>query len=210
MRRLTIIRHAETAFNRAGIAQGHIDVPLDEIGHAQAKELANTLVGLGLEYVFCSDLLRAKQTLDPLLQRISIPVEFTPLLRERKFGVFEGMVWAEVKTQFPEAYAGIQNMDTPDFVFGGCESHAQLERRVSQALTQIKACRQDHVAALTHGGTIRTFLKVLGFKELAQTVAIQNTAVTTVAFEGDQVKIETTTLYTKTDASIEGDTKLAV
>ena len=38
MRRLVLLRHGRTAWNDSGRAQGHTDVPLDEVGAAQAVE----------------------------------------------------------------------------------------------------------------------------------------------------------------------------
>ena len=62
MRRLVLLRHGRTEWNDTGRAQGHADVPLDEVGEAQAKAVAPVLAALAPVAVWSSDLVRAAGT----------------------------------------------------------------------------------------------------------------------------------------------------
>ncbi|RMG05211.1 MAG: histidine phosphatase family protein, partial [Acidobacteria bacterium] len=45
-----LIRHGETDWNMQGRWQGHVDVPLNEIGYRQARLLANRLARDGVKF----------------------------------------------------------------------------------------------------------------------------------------------------------------
>ena len=57
-----VVRHGETELNAENAYRGWADVPLDENGRKQAKEAAEYLKGKGIRMVYCSDLVRAKET----------------------------------------------------------------------------------------------------------------------------------------------------
>ncbi len=64
-----LARHGQTAYNHAGRFQGHLPVPLDETGVAQAHDLAERARGHGFTALWCSPLLRARQTADIVAAR---------------------------------------------------------------------------------------------------------------------------------------------
>lgn len=101
-RRIWLVRHGRTAFNREGKAQGHTDVPLDEVGESQAKSLCRYLDTLPVSHAVTSDLARARQTLAPLA-RGDWTVEAWPELRERSFGEWEGMRFDEIRPLLKES-----------------------------------------------------------------------------------------------------------
>jgi hypothetical protein len=65
---LILIRHGETAWNRELRFQGHADVPLNDIGHEQARRLGLRLAGETVQHILSSDLMRAQQTAAPAAQ----------------------------------------------------------------------------------------------------------------------------------------------
>jgi broad specificity phosphatase PhoE len=95
-RRLWLVRHGRTAYNLEGRAQGHTDVPLDEVGDEQARRLCRYLDGLPAREAVTSDMARARQTLAHL-GRGDWTLESTPELRERSFGEWEGMRFDEIR-----------------------------------------------------------------------------------------------------------------
>ena len=104
-RRIIIWRHGRTAWNLAGRVQGQTDVPLDDIGREQAREAAARLASLQPTRIVTSDLSRARETADELGQLTGLTVETDVRLRERSFGVREGLTMTEAWEQFPEHMA---------------------------------------------------------------------------------------------------------
>lgn len=93
---LYIARHGETVENAARIVQGHLDGTLSPTGIRQAQELGSHLKDEGIEFILCGDLGRQKQTSDEIRRYVPVPVEYTPLLRERGGGNLEGKSYQEL------------------------------------------------------------------------------------------------------------------
>ena len=58
--KLYIARHGQTLWNVENRVSGRTDIPLTEVGLAQAKLLADSAVGKGIEVILASPLLRAR------------------------------------------------------------------------------------------------------------------------------------------------------
>ena len=133
--RLVLIRHGETAWNRATRIQGHTDIPLSPLGLAQAERLAEALADEPLAAIYASDLSRARQTADALARVHELPVRLDAGLRERAFGRFEGLSWDEIAQDFPEDAARWRRRE-PDFAVGGGESLNSFSARCLDAQPQ--------------------------------------------------------------------------
>lgn len=94
--RLYLVRHGQTAWNAEEKAQGHTDIPLDDKGLRQAACLADAFRDVPLNLILSSDLLRSLKTAEAVAVAHNVPIESTPLLRERSFGVWEGLPYAEI------------------------------------------------------------------------------------------------------------------
>src|SRR5512134_3367418 len=97
MTMLWLIRHGETSWNAEGRVQGQTDVPLSDVGHSQARALADRLAGRSFGALYSSDLQRVTQTALPVSQTLGLPIRAEPRLRERHYGMFETLTYAEVK-----------------------------------------------------------------------------------------------------------------
>src|SRR5690554_1714781 len=87
------LRHGRTSANHLGIVQGQKDVPLDEVGRAQAQAAAGKLreAGIRPRRIIASDLSRAAETARILAGGLGMKVEtYDPALRERHFGQLQG------------------------------------------------------------------------------------------------------------------------
>jgi probable phosphoglycerate mutase len=84
--RLVLLRHGRTEWNDAGRAQGHADVPLDEVGLAQAKEVAPVLAALRPVALWSSDLARAARTAEVVGAEARLEPVLDPRLREFDIG----------------------------------------------------------------------------------------------------------------------------
>ncbi|XP_017160674.1 probable fructose-2,6-bisphosphatase TIGAR A [Poecilia reticulata] len=92
---LTLVRHGETEYNKAGLLQGQaVDSSLSETGRQQAAAAGSDLRDVGFSNVFSSDMRRAQQTAEKIMQQNSsclrLQMVCDPLLKERSFGVAEG------------------------------------------------------------------------------------------------------------------------
>ncbi|EEF22144.1 phosphoglycerate mutase, putative, partial [Ricinus communis] len=56
------IRHGETAWNREGRLQGHLNLPLNALGERQAERLGAALADEPIDAIYSSDLDRAAVT----------------------------------------------------------------------------------------------------------------------------------------------------
>jgi len=93
------LRHGQTAWNVEGRFQGHTDIPLNDLGRAQAYDAAERLATCQIDLIAASPLLRARRTAEIVAERLGKPVLFDDELKERPFGAFEGLIVNEVKAR---------------------------------------------------------------------------------------------------------------
>jgi probable phosphoglycerate mutase len=98
------VRHGETEWNRLGLIQGWTDIPLNETGHVQSKNVARAFVAhpeVTKECRFAvSPLGRTQQTMDYIADALSLPeshISISPALKELGFGIWEGKPFWELK-----------------------------------------------------------------------------------------------------------------
>ncbi len=167
MTHFLLIRHGETEWNRAQRIQGQSESELSPTGVAQAEALAAHLSQVTADALVCSDLLRTMHTAAPLARRLGLLVEASQALRERAFGVFEGMTPDQIARAHPAAHANWQAR-VPDFVIPGGESLVALRTRVKAALEAIARRGHKQVIVVTHGGVLDTVYRiVMGIDDLA-------------------------------------------
>ena len=88
---LILVRHGETEWNREHRMQGHRDSPLSETGWAQARRLGGRLKDETFGALYSSDLGRARNTAQSVADATGHEIIVDARLRERHFGVFEGL-----------------------------------------------------------------------------------------------------------------------
>jgi probable phosphoglycerate mutase len=187
-RLLYVARHGETDWNVALRWQGHTDVPLNDNGRAQAKELGAKLRGLGIVGAVASDLSRAHETARIVAAELGVSVAYVDHgLRERRFGPFEGLTRAECEAQHAAAWqAWLEARTVPP----GAEEHHALTDRIVAAMGRV-ALRVLPIAGpalvVTHGGAMRALIAtVLG----RLPPMLDNGAVWRIMWEGRAVHAE--------------------
>ena len=161
MRRILLARHGQTPWNALGKLQGHTDIALDDRGREQARALAAAVRASGVRTVWTSDLGRARETGEIVAAVLGLPAPRTePELRERRFGVFEGLTRDECAAQHPEAWeAWIGKTAGPP----GGEPREEAVARMARALERIAALEEGPALVVSHGGLMRLWLMdVLG------------------------------------------------
>ncbi len=148
---LIIIRHGETAWNRERRMQGHTDTPLSGTGRAQAAALGQRLSAAALRALYSSDLQRAWDTARAIAARTGHEVIADQRLRERRFGIFEGLTYDEMSRRYPGEFARFQSRD-PDYAIPGGESAREFRDRSLECLAEIAGRHEGtEVAVVTHG-----------------------------------------------------------
>ena len=137
--RFFFLRHGETATNAAGIVAGWTNVPLSDIGEAQARRAAETLKGIGFAAIWTSRLERALRTADIVAERCGRPIRVVDDLAERNWGAWEGTPSVTLDRAAPPP---------------GGESRDEFERRVWRGLSSIEP--PHPVLVVAHSGTART------------------------------------------------------
>lgn len=152
--RILAIRHGETAWNVDTRIQGHLDIPLNDTGHRQARRLAAALADEPLHAVYSSDLRRAHQTASALAAPLGLTVRAVAGLRERAFGRFEGQTFREIEARWPEQAQRWRQRD-PEFCPEGGESLATFYARVvGQAQALAATHPGETIALVAHGGVL--------------------------------------------------------
>lgn len=151
---LLLIRHGETAWNAEHRIQGHLDIPLSATGIRQAASLGERLAAEAITAIYSSELARAWLTAVPFAARLGLGINPDSRLRERSFGVFEGLTADEIAARHPEGFR-LWRMRDPEWAMDEGESGQQLIDRVLAALDDIASRhRGETVAIVTHGGVL--------------------------------------------------------
>ncbi len=126
-----------------------MDPPLDEVGRAQAFEVAAMIATLRPALVVASDAQRAVQTANPVAEAAGVELVVDGRLRERSLGHWEGLTRDEVAVRYPDEFA--------DWVAGrdvsrrGGESRPEVARRATAAFADLPL--EETVVVVTHSAT---------------------------------------------------------
>ncbi|MDG4789274.1 histidine phosphatase family protein [Micromonospora sp. WMMD1102] len=154
MTRLIVWRHGNTDWNAANRVQGQTDVPLNDLGREQAAAAAPLLAALRPGAIVASDLRRAADTAAALAALTGLPIRTDTRLRERFYGLWQGLLMTEVAQRFPAEYARWRTGD-PD-PGSEVESLDDLGKRVGTALQDAAdAVPGGTIVVATHGGGAR-------------------------------------------------------
>ena len=152
--RLLAIRHGETAWNVDTRIQGQLDIPLNATGEWQAARLGEALAGEPIAAIYASDLRRAWQTAEAVAASHRLAVAADTGLRERAFGQFEGMSFAQIDAELP-VQARLWRTRDPDFSPEGGESLIVFRDRVTQTVDALAARHAGELVVLVaHGGVM--------------------------------------------------------
>lgn len=171
---LYLIRHGETEGAEIRRYKGTLDVPLSEKGMKQVERVSEHILKLmstiqkeedalpvserNLGAVYSSDLSRALKSAEIIARPHSLRPIAVPSLRERNFGLWEGMSFEEIKEKYHEefkAWAG----NPLEFSPVNGESTLEVRDRVMDAFEKIvQAHPGGRVAIIAHGGVNRIIL----------------------------------------------------
>ena len=157
---LFIARHGETVDNAGGLILGHRDPPLSATGRDQASRLAAQAAGLGLVALWCSPLLRARETAAVVAEATGISTTVLEDLIESDRGSWEGQSVAHLAETSPALHAAFEAGDR-GFAFPDGESLLHQVERTRKALDRV-ASGPLPALVVAHVGTIRAAMIAVG------------------------------------------------
>jgi glucosyl-3-phosphoglycerate phosphatase len=149
-RRIVLLRHGRTEWNATRRYQGQADPPLDELGRAQAIEVASLIAAMRPDLLVSSDLLRARQTAEKVASLTGLELRLDLRLRERHLGHWQGLTREEVANRFPEEYAEWQA--GRDVTRRGGESRTEVADRACLLVAELPPV--ELTVLVSHGATV--------------------------------------------------------
>ena len=153
MARVILIRHGETDWSRDGRWQGWSDVPLNEKGHRQARDLVEPLARQHPTHLVATDLVRTQETLQPLADAVGLVPLIEPEFKEIDVGSWAGLSHAEAEERYPE---GVARHDAGGTGWEDGETYADVAERGTRALNHHSEGldESDLLVIVAHGGLI--------------------------------------------------------
>lgn len=150
---LYLLRHGETAANGRFI--GSTDLPVSPQGYLQLDTTRDLLLAEGISRIFCSPMLRCRQTAEYL--RFPGTIRESDWLREIDFGDWEGRTFEEISRDWPEK---VKEWGTwsESFTFPAGESIGGFLQRIKEMKSCIDSCDDEKILVITHGGIIRNLI----------------------------------------------------
>jgi len=152
--RLILVRHGKTEENINDILQGHLQGTLSQEGKLRNKELSEELKNQNADYIYSSDLRRAKETAEEILSKHPKTIFKTDKrLRERDLGIHTGKKRSDC---FPES------LMRSDWGAPGGETWDEVLMRVKEFITDIKKEHsEDTIIVVSHNGALLVMLSHL-------------------------------------------------
>ena len=154
---ILLARHGETTSNRERRFQGRLDVPLNDRGREQARELAERVRGEELVALYSSPLIRARETAEIVGAAIGLEPRVDDRLAEVDVGDWQTRLKGDLEREDPAAWSAFRAAGE-DFRFPGGESLLEQQERVVAALVDITQRRELPALVVCHRGVIRAAL----------------------------------------------------
>ena len=183
--RLTLVRHAEVEEAYIGCYNGHLDIGLSSKGYADAKELDKEFESSDFDAVFCSDLIRTKETLKQFIDRDD--VIYTSKLREKSWGKHEGLNFKTIIAQSEIEYLNFEQwLNALDG-----ESIQEYTSRVKRFLFEyLPSLKKENILLVTHSGVIKTFISSIKNISLEEAFSISIPYSSFVVYNSETKELE--------------------
>ncbi len=156
--RMYIIRHAESEANVAHVFAGQMDYPLSDKGKQDAILIAQWFTSrFTLKSIYCSPLLRARQTAQPFRISRSIPFVEDQRLAEQNLGIFQGTTYEDAKKN--PLYIK-DSMQRWEWQVPSGESYKDMAIRIESFFSTLDPNQADCLI-VTHGAAMRIMRGVL-------------------------------------------------
>ena len=206
---ISLIRPAEAEGNLYRRIQGWYNSLITGNGFRQIKALEARFREIPVDAVYSSDLYRTMTTARAIYEPKNLPLQTEPGLREIHLGDWEDQTWGEVR-HFDEVEMLRFNRSDPTWQAPNGESLKMAGDRMVEAITRLaKAHPGQTVAMFSHGAAIRQALsQIMGltpdhWNDLPHG---DNTCVTRIFFDGEQLTVDPSMLMDASHLSAEVST----
>lgn len=184
MKRIFLIRHGESEWNKINKIQGQKNVNLTKKGIVGAHKIGNRLISKNIDAIYSSHLHRAKNTADIIGEKIKLPINIIEDIQEISFGTWEGMTGREVEESYKEELNSWRKNPEKMRIKGG-ETLEELQIRAMSAIDIIiDDDNLKNIAIVSHGATLKTIILGLLDMDLChfKNLTLSNVGLTTVEF----------------------------
>jgi broad specificity phosphatase PhoE len=159
---IVLARHGRTEWHHGNRYTGSTDLPIDEVGVRQAQQLKDWAIDYAPDALWCSPMLRARQTVEPTARALGLEPRLDARLREVDFGSAEGKMLSEL----PPAVAKAFQLDPVRDHFPGGEAPGDAADRVHEVFQEIGRQNEGRkVLVVAHNTLIRLLVcRVLGLR----------------------------------------------
>ena len=162
-RRLVVVRHGVTDWNREGRFQGHLDPPLSDAGRHEARLVAERIGAepdLAPARIISSSLARAAETAEAIGAVTGVAVQPDPRLIEIGQGDWEGRTHAELEISDADRYRAWREASGIRQPPGG-EPIESAADRVAALLADLRSETPSTTCVVSHGGTLRILARLV-------------------------------------------------
>ena len=168
MKKIVLLRHGESVWNRENRFTGWTDVDLSEKGVAEAVKAGETLRKEGFHFgrAYTSYLKRAVKTLDVVLDRMDrdwIPVTKTWRLNEKHYGMLQGLNKRDTAEKYgdEQVYVWRRSYDVaPAPLPEDDPRNPRFDPRYA-GIPDAALARHDELLVVAHGNSLRGIIKNL-------------------------------------------------
>ncbi|MCK5811652.1 MAG: alpha-ribazole phosphatase [Clostridiales bacterium] len=153
-----LLRHGAVDVEN-GTYYGILDYNLSELGKEEAYTAANYIKNENLDEIWCSPLTRTKETADIICKKLNKSYEINELLIEKSFGIFEGMTFEKILSNYPEE-SQLWLDDWYNYEMTGGESANSLHKRCIKVAKQLMNDKKN-ILVVSHQGVLRYLLAEL-------------------------------------------------
>ncbi len=157
MKKIYLVRHAQSEYNEKGIFQGRLDSDLTPLGFVQARLCAQEFIGKSIQVIYSSPQRRAYKTALTIGDVLGLPVRVDERIKEMSFGVLEGKHFWTMLEENKEMFRNwLKN--PVKYPLPTQEDMEEFEERVRDFLEDIKRCEYENILVVAHGGTLHALI----------------------------------------------------
>ena len=203
MVRFYMVRHGQTLLNRLDRAQGWADSPLTGAGKQMADDIGQKLKGIDFDAVYTSDMLRAVQTAEMILEaggKSGVLIEKDARLREWCLGCMEAennaifiknvsdwlggaVSFTELNQRLPDVADAIYEHDTTGMAEPFRAIEIRLKSVFADAVQKDGMQESTDILIVTHAFAIKTIFHLFAPEQLSKVGKVKNASVSQLIFE---------------------------
>jgi probable phosphoglycerate mutase len=190
MKKIYLVRHGESEWNKLKMIQGQSDLPLTDLGRSQAGKIAKRLKSEKIDIIYSSDLKRAVETAQIIGKELNLNVSPDKRLREIDFGPWEGKKNKDVLLKYPKEYT-TWLQKSYKFKIDGAETLMEVQNRTMSFVNETLDKNPDkNILIVSHNVAIKSM--ILGILNIGivsyNNISLDNVSLTIIEF-GDYNKI---------------------